>query len=65
MSLSEQITEFTVFQLREGVNLEDVASSTADLAVQTFIQLTNTVKSQDGFIRQFWVNCSLSISTYI
>jgi hypothetical protein len=55
MASSRQITEIVFFHLKDHVNLEDVRDSNPDVAVQAFFQLTKTIKSQPGFIRQFWV----------
>jgi hypothetical protein len=58
MPASQPVTETIILHLKKGVNLENVASGTgADTspAVQVFVQLTDTVKAQQGFIRQFWV----------
>jgi len=57
MPISQTITETVILHLKEGVYLESVASRTvasSSPAVQAFIQLTEAVKSQPGFIRQFW-----------
>ena len=61
MTLSNKcVTQTLILHLKEGVNLEDVASgdnSRSDsLAVESFVRLTNLLKAQPGFIRQFWVN---------
>ncbi|KAI9835699.1 MAG: hypothetical protein M1819_001876 [Sarea resinae] len=53
MAPSRAITETIILHLEEGVNLADAASGSA--AVQTFAQLTNTIKAQQGYICQFWV----------
>ncbi|CAD6576652.1 MAG: hypothetical protein ASARMPRED_007812 [Alectoria sarmentosa] len=58
MPLSQVVTETIILHPKEGVNLENVASGTrasGNPAVQAFIQLTDTVKFRQGFIRQFWV----------
>jgi hypothetical protein len=58
MPASQPITETVILHLKEGVNLKNVASGTGantSPAVQAFVQLTDTVKVQQGFIRQFWV----------
>ena len=56
MPFSQQsISETTILHLKEGVDLGDVADSSGSLAVQVFVQLTGSVKSQRGYIRQFWV----------
>jgi hypothetical protein len=58
MPASQPVTETVVLHLKEGVNLENVASGTRasiSPAVKAFVQLTDTVKVQQGFIRQFWV----------
>ena len=58
MPPSLPVTETIVLHLKDGVDLEDVASSTDasdSPAVQAFVQLADTFKSQPGFIRQFWV----------
>lgn len=47
-----------MLHLKEGVNLENIASSTGasdSIAVETFARLINIYKTQPGFIRQFWV----------
>ena len=46
--------ETLILHLKEGVSLDDVASDSPPM--QTFIQLTEIVKSQQGFLRQFWVD---------
>ncbi len=61
MAPSQPITETIILHLKEGVNLKNVPSGSGTGAsnspvVQTFVQLTDTVKSQEGFLRQFWVN---------
>ncbi len=61
MAPSQPITETLILHLKEGVNLKNVpsgsgASASSSLSVQTFVQLTDTIKSQQGFVRQFWVN---------
>jgi hypothetical protein len=53
---SPQITELAVFHVKEGVDLENGPYSNPSPAVQAFIQMTNTIKTQRGFIRQFWVS---------
>jgi hypothetical protein len=58
MPSSPQVTELAVFHVNEAVDLENVASSNPSPAVQAFIQMTNTIKAQRGFIRQFWVSFS-------
>lgn len=58
MPASQTVTETIILHLKEGVNLEKIAYSTSassSAAVQAFIQLTDTVKSQQGLIRQFWI----------
>jgi hypothetical protein len=55
MTSSAQISLVTIFYVKEGVILENLSSSTQDQAAQAFFQLTNNVKIQEGFIRQFWV----------
>ena len=58
MPASQPVTETIILRLKQGVNLENVASGTGantSPAVQAFIQLTDAVKAQQGFIRQFWV----------
>ena len=58
MPTSQPVTETIILHLKEDVNLENVASGTSantSPAVQVFVQLTDTVKVQKGFIRQFWV----------
>lgn len=62
MPASKSVTETIILHLKEGVNLENMACDTGastSTAVQVFIQLIDTVKSQQGFIRQFWVTRSL------
>lgn len=59
MSPSQSITETLILHLKEGVNLENAASdpscSSCSPASQAFVQLTDILKFQQGFIRQFWV----------
>lgn len=61
MSPSQSITETLILHLKEGVNLENAASdpssssSSCSPASQVFDQFTDILKSQQGFIRQFWV----------
>ena len=58
MPPSQPVTETVILRLKEGVDLENVASGTGangSPAVKAFIQLTDTVKSRKGFICQFWV----------
>jgi hypothetical protein len=52
---SQQITVITIFHCKEYVNLENATSSNPSHAVETFIHLTDVLKDQKGFIRQFWV----------
>ncbi|MCJ1474094.1 hypothetical protein MMC13_002752 [Lambiella insularis] len=54
MPTPPQITEIGVFHIQDGVNLEDVAFRSPNLAAQAFAQLTKTLKAQQGYIRQFW-----------
>lgn len=58
MPSSLPVTETIILHLKDGVDLEDMASGTGasdSPAVQVFVQLADTVKFQPGFIRQFWV----------
>ena len=55
MPSSQPMTEMVVFHLQEGVNLENLTSSNPSLEAKTFVQLTTILKTQQGFIRQFWV----------
>lgn len=51
-----------ILHLKEGVNLENVASGTgasSSRAVIAFVGLIEMVEGQRGFIRQFWVTWSL------
>jgi hypothetical protein len=50
-----QITEMIVFHVKEGVELENVASSDPSPAVKSFTQSLSIIKAQRGVIRQFWV----------
>ena len=56
---SGQITELTVFHLKAGLHLRDVTRNRADAAVQAFLRLTTTIKTQNGFLQQFWVGMLL------
>jgi hypothetical protein len=51
MAPSEIVTETIILHLREGSDLENVEAGDD----HTFIQLTNIVKTQKGFICQYWV----------
>ncbi|KAE9409656.1 hypothetical protein BT96DRAFT_1012601 [Gymnopus androsaceus JB14] len=53
MSASKPVTQAIILHLKDGVNLENVASGSGT-AVEAFVQLANTVKARPGFIRQFW-----------
>ena len=58
MPPSQSVTETIILHLNDGVNLENVASDTSagsSPAIRAFVRLNDTVKSQPGFIRQFWV----------
>jgi len=58
MAPSQPVTETVIVHLKEGVNLENVAcgaSASGSPAIQAFVQLTNTLKAQRGFVCQFWV----------
>jgi hypothetical protein len=56
----QPITELVVYHIKEGVTLEKVSPNDPNPAVQVFMQLTEIVKAQKGFIRQFWVIHGLS-----
>ena len=60
MPPSQAVTETIMLHLKEGVDLATVASGPA---VQSFVQLTDTVRVQPGFVRQFWVRESNLRST--
>jgi hypothetical protein len=49
-----------VYHIKESVTLEKVSPNDPNPAVQVFMQLTEIVKAQNGFIRQFWVTNFLS-----
>lgn len=51
---SKPVTEAIILHLKEGVNLENVASGTG-AAVEAFVQVANTIKAQPGFKHQFYV----------
>ncbi|KAJ7689387.1 hypothetical protein B0H17DRAFT_1202283 [Mycena rosella] len=51
---ASSIIETVVLHLKPGVNLEDAAPESASPAVRAFARLTDTLKAQPGFIRQFW-----------
>jgi hypothetical protein len=55
MPSSQQIAQLVILRVKEGVNLENVTSSNPNPEVQAFIKLTDIIKAQRGFIRQFWV----------
>ena len=54
MHPSQPITETTILRLKEGISLEN-ANSGSSPAVTKFMHLTDIVKSQRGYKRQFWV----------
>lgn len=58
MPPSQPITETMILHLKECISLENVVSGSSP-AVQKFMHLTDIVKSQRGFKRQFWVLRSL------
>lgn len=47
------MSEIVVFHLREGANLESLATVSHSQAAQAFIELTQAIKAQRDFIRQF------------
>jgi hypothetical protein len=53
MALAQPITETLILYLQNGVSLDGASKNPA--AVQTFIQLTSTLKAQKGFLGQLWV----------
>ncbi|KAJ3752718.1 hypothetical protein EV360DRAFT_88472 [Lentinula raphanica] len=65
MSLTPPIiTQSSIFQMREGISLADAtrSSDTPKLspspAVKTFEELCETIETQKGFIRQYWVEAN-------
>jgi len=57
MSLSEPVTETVILHLKNGVNLENVSSgadASGSTAEEVFVELTNIIKAQQGFLTQFW-----------
>ena len=58
MPQSQAVTETIILYVKEDINLEYALSEAGDSgspAAKAFAQLTNTVKAQQGFIRQYWV----------
>ena len=59
MAPAQPVTESIILHVKEGVNLENAASgvdASGNPAAETFLQLTENIKAQQGFIYQYWVN---------
>lgn len=56
---SSQLTETIILRLKEGITLQDLSSDTP--ARKAFKKLTETIKAQSGFLRQYWV-CTFLVS---
>lgn len=58
MPQCQPVTETIILQLKEGGSVEGVASGTGASSspeVQAFVKWTETVESQQGFLRHLWV----------
>ena len=51
----QQITIISIFKPKECPDLENTVPSNPSHAVETFTHLTDVLKDQKGFIRQYWV----------
>ncbi|KAJ6582888.1 hypothetical protein DFH09DRAFT_1144832 [Mycena vulgaris] len=53
---AQPVTETVILHLKAGVNLENATPGSSSPEVEAFVQLTETLKTQPGFIHQFWGN---------
>jgi hypothetical protein len=54
---ASQLTETIIIRLKEGITLQDISSDTP--ATKAFKKLTESIKSQAGFTRQYWARTPL------